>query len=234
MLGKSNKVMRRSQVGFTIVELLAVMAVSAILFALVAGTAGKIQKAAQNTGCVANLRSIGSAIAQYANDHDGYLPGPSYGNMPSTYSYSLNGDNVLTAYLAPYLDCPPQENSVSHACPVMLCPAFKYKTSLPASQWNRARSYAPVYQLSGVTLSGGVVPSPWGRPATPGLNMNSSPLKLATIASLVKPSATWAIMDADSLSGIGGEGLSPVPVHSGHWNRLYFDFHVESTPTAAP
>jgi len=226
--------MHTSRRAFTLVELCTTICILAILCALISGGLGNIRKAGENAGCVSNLRAIGAAVSLYASDHDGALPGPAYGNMPATYSYSLNGPYTLTTYLAPYLDCPAQENTTQHTCPTMICPAFKYRNVLPSSQWVRARSYTPVYQLTGVTLPGGMLPNPWGRPATAGLNMNDTPLKLATVATLVKPSATWMIMDADVTSNIGGDGLAPKPVHGTHWNRLYFDFHVEATSNPKP
>lgn len=219
---------------FTVVELVVVVAIGSILIALIAGASNRVRLMSDNIGCVSNLRSIGLAIVSYAGDHDGYLPGPSYGSMPATYAYSLSGPYVLPVYLAPYLGSPTMENAVPHTCGTFLCPAYKYKKVLPAAQWNRARSYTAVYQLPQVQLSGGLMASPWGRPESPGLNMNSMPLKLSILSTLVNPSTAWAIMDADASANLGGDGLSPTPVHSKHWNRLYFDFHVEATPTQAP
>jgi prepilin-type N-terminal cleavage/methylation domain-containing protein len=224
---------RGARTAFTLIEVMAVIAILAVLVSVSLLGVREIKIRALNTKCVANLRSIGLAIGCYAADHGGQVPGPCYGSIPATYSNALNGPYVLTVYLTGYLDAAPQENSLPHFCPAMLCPAFDYKDTLIESQWDKARSYELVYQLSGVALPGGEVPSPWGRPQTPGLNMNTRPMKLMTIAELVNPATTWAVKDADA-STSGGVGLSPEPVHGGHWNRLYFDFHVAATSGGLP
>ncbi|OFX16276.1 MAG: hypothetical protein A2Z18_10360 [Armatimonadetes bacterium RBG_16_58_9] len=63
--------------GFTIVELLVVVAIIAILAAMIMPVLLQAQEAAQMRTCASNLRQLGQAITQYIDDSDGFgLPTP--------------------------------------------------------------------------------------------------------------------------------------------------------------
>lgn len=64
----------RTRIGFTLVELLVVIAVVAILSSVLMPVFGRARAAARSTACVSNLRQIGQAFAMYAQDWDGSLP----------------------------------------------------------------------------------------------------------------------------------------------------------------
>lgn len=57
--------------GFTLIEMLAVIAIVAILAGLLASAAMSSRRAALETGDISNLRQIGQAQAIYTTDHDG-------------------------------------------------------------------------------------------------------------------------------------------------------------------
>ena len=59
---------------FTLIELLAVMAVIALLAALMLPTIGRAVEKGRTLSCLANLRSLGMAMTFYAGDHDGWMP----------------------------------------------------------------------------------------------------------------------------------------------------------------
>lgn len=59
--------------GFTIVELLAVIAIISILVVMIAGSLDLIRKKAGAATCLGNLRQIAAASALYASDNDGYI-----------------------------------------------------------------------------------------------------------------------------------------------------------------
>jgi prepilin-type N-terminal cleavage/methylation domain-containing protein len=66
--------------GFTLVELLAVIAIILILVALLFPAAGHARAMALDAVCKSNLHHIGLAMPQFALDHDGVLPAGSVGS----------------------------------------------------------------------------------------------------------------------------------------------------------
>ena len=78
--------------GFTLVELLVVIAIIAVLIAILLPILGKAKQAAQRTACMSNVRQLTTAFRMYTEDNKGFLPmgwpdspqsGPS--NVPGTY-----------------------------------------------------------------------------------------------------------------------------------------------------
>ena len=65
--------------GFTLVELLVVLAIIAILAALLMPAFGRAREAARQTECRNNLKEFGRAMNMYSSDHDQNLP--QYNNM---------------------------------------------------------------------------------------------------------------------------------------------------------
>ncbi len=64
----------RTRKGFTLVELLVVIAVVAILSSILMPVFGRARAAARSTACVSNLHQIGQAFMLYVQDWDGNLP----------------------------------------------------------------------------------------------------------------------------------------------------------------
>src|SRR5262249_49244307 len=64
----------RARSGFTLVELLVVVAVIGVLAALLLPTLAQARESARRTACASNLRQIGMALRVYVDDHDGLYP----------------------------------------------------------------------------------------------------------------------------------------------------------------
>jgi prepilin-type N-terminal cleavage/methylation domain-containing protein/prepilin-type processing-associated H-X9-DG protein len=72
--------MRRKS-GFTLVELLIVIAIIAILAAILFPVFNNARKKALQTSCTANLQQLGTAMRMYAQDYDDQFPFALYGDV---------------------------------------------------------------------------------------------------------------------------------------------------------
>lgn len=63
-----------SRRAFTLVELIAVMAIVALLVSLAIPEVQRFLERARSTACAGNLRGIGLAVRNYINDNDGTFP----------------------------------------------------------------------------------------------------------------------------------------------------------------
>lgn len=60
--------------GFTLVELLVVVAIVALLVAILLPALAGAREAAKAVQCLSNLRTAGQAVVMYQNDNDGHFP----------------------------------------------------------------------------------------------------------------------------------------------------------------
>ncbi|HEX8913415.1 MAG TPA: prepilin-type N-terminal cleavage/methylation domain-containing protein, partial [Humisphaera sp.] len=59
--------------GFTLVEVIIVIGIIAVLIAILLPTLSTVRELAKTTACLSNLRQIGTAAVNYAQQNDGYL-----------------------------------------------------------------------------------------------------------------------------------------------------------------
>lgn len=64
----------KKQHGYTLIEILFVVAIIAILAALVFTVAGKMSEQSKLAGCTTNLKTIAQAVHLYSVEHDNFLP----------------------------------------------------------------------------------------------------------------------------------------------------------------
>jgi prepilin-type processing-associated H-X9-DG protein/prepilin-type N-terminal cleavage/methylation domain-containing protein len=121
--------------GFTLVELLSVISIVAILFALVSVSYPKVTAASKSAKCLSNMRQIGVATLAYANDNDQSLP---------TWKTTSVQNPSIGVKLAPYLDVKAVSDGSpqNQVCGVWKCPVDPRPLIVNAATGRFARSYS--------------------------------------------------------------------------------------------
>lgn len=119
---------RRNLEGFSLVSILAVLAIVATLAAMVMATAPRMLQVGNKTKCLANLRQIGLANINFANDNDGLIAA---GSVYGSYWY--------WDQLPGYLD---GTSNVNEYNPVFICPSDS------TQGWGEPRVSAPIMRRS--------------------------------------------------------------------------------------
>ena len=115
-----------SRKGFTLVELLVVIAVIAVLAALLLPVLAHAKEKARSTQCLGNLRQWGLAFRLYADDHEDFLPRRGQGIMVLA---QIDRPEDWFNALPPYFGLPAFSQMVTnnskpapHSVSVFICP----------------------------------------------------------------------------------------------------------------
>lgn len=191
--------------GFTLIEMLVVIAIIALLVAIITPAVNKGIRSARNSACKSNLHQIGLAIAAYSADHKGKLPSTGfYGISPYYNRDQRNFPNSLLEYLnlkpASTWSTSPDLCSVAK---VFDCPGYKGPIN--------GKCYV---LLKSVENNEGENVNPWGNIAGPTGNLSSQPYSIDDF-----PTDTVAIRDLD---------FGNLVNHLDHRNALFFDLSVRT------
>lgn len=203
-----------SRGGFTLIEMLVVIAIMALLAALLVPSVTRALRRGVSQTCLSNLRQNGQAIDLYIEDHDGYWPThPSSNGIWASQTAKVSTDNKQLRYhLSPYLGT---KGATLKYEPTFLCPG----TSRLPSRYKDNVQYLANHSAS---LGGRSREDVWGYP-----DNGQIPKKR-----IEAPSTEWLLMDVDQVHfsinpGWGNYAdFAPYPGHYDRWNTLYFDLHV--------
>ena len=166
---------------FTLVEILVVIAVVTVLAGLSLSVFGSVQKRADRTVALSQMRQISAGINLYAADHNNRYPGPLWpGQIPLT-DPTQNGRLVVV--LAPYLGI--NVTATPQLVPLFIPPA--YRKAEPPTFLASARTY--VMNMAVPAATGGIL-NPWGNITVAG----EAPIVMGLV-----PITAWAFSDADQL-----------------------------------
>lgn len=211
---------RRS--AFTLVELLAVIAIVGVLAAIVITSVGRVRETARGQTCLNNLRQIAAGMMLYAADNKGVLPA-------SNTSTSINDQRTLWGYalwLYIYGDVNSFRQNFVGGAPnslIMGSPVYEGITE------NVFRCPSTMLDLNGLP---GTTPlaSRFSYGYNTGSNDTADRTRAIRLNTIATPARTVAVVESSAPYGYRNAylsywGLAP---HRGAANFLFFDGHVRS------
>jgi len=154
----------RSELAFTLVELLVVVAIIGVLASLLLPAISKAPAKAKRIKCVSNLRQIGIAFHTFAADHEQLFPmqvpiadGGSLEFVPTSQTYrhfQVMSNNLETPRI---LICPADTRQPADDWPALLNPNVSYFVGLASGFTNPASILAGDRNITTVGTTGGPV-----------------------------------------------------------------------------
>jgi len=207
-----------SERGFTLLELLAVVAIFTALATLGLGVGGRALKEADQADSVARLRTLSNAIHLYAGEHDQVLPGPLWPGQVMLYDATRDGR--LVRDLAEYLNV---ESKTRPYLVDRMIPSA-YRKAMRGTKMEDARIYI---MNTGVVMEG-QTNQPFGSLTS---NPIVAPMKLTALRPLADKE-NWMLCEADRLqpyvTTAPWKASTPaLPVHDGRRALVRFDGSVD-------
>ncbi len=230
---KANKI----RLAFTLIELLVVIAIIAILAAILFPVFGRARENARRSSCQSNMKQLGLAMTQYAQDYDERYVGV------NRYNASTLSDTPWDKAIQPYMGM--QVDMNNGAALILQCPSdtlMRYSAANAVPNQSR-RSYAMVARSDGSQFGGPLVVNPTLGNYWEGRVVSAIPSPSSTLMIAENPNpnnrvngSNQAGLDAPDDQDAGYSGTNPTPynwpgvaapIHFEGWNYLFVDGHVK-------
>ncbi|MCA9255146.1 MAG: type II secretion system protein [Phycisphaerales bacterium] len=177
----------RQHAGFTLLELLVVMAIVAILLSLLLPALSTARREGMSVSCGSKLRELGHSLAMYASDYEGRMMPAAYwsfatiGTGPVVYWWGTNESTIVDherGFVWPYLQSRLERSGI-YEC--------------PEQPWG---SYLPQGAAGGVTSTYGYNGYYLSPEYTPGWGFQIAGRRWQSMSSVRDPSRVFAFGDA--------------------------------------
>jgi prepilin-type N-terminal cleavage/methylation domain-containing protein len=199
----------RAGLGFTLLELLVVIAVIAILASLLFPSLSRAKAKARLAQCTSNLRQWGLAYRQYADDNEDCLPRRGQGVKPLS---QIDRPEDWFNALPPYLKLPTYQQLFTNA--QRLTPQSQSVFVCPSATDPGSNHFLPY----GMNMN----LCPWG---------NSGSTDLTKLSDVAHPAQVVALADAPgpySATYPSKNPYTPIPRHADRVNLLFLMGNVQS------
>lgn len=199
--------LRKEREGFTLIEILVVIAIVAILAAILFPVFARARENARRSSCASNLKQLALSVLQYAMDNDGRL-------VP----YSLGSDESRLDPIQPYI-----KNRQIVYCPN----APRFTNTTP-------NAYATHYGFPAITSTAVICAVPYNAttPVTTAMDSVPNASLTALLAETYYPYSNYYETRGWGFSAFHAWTGTALPLcmmdrHMGGGNYAYFDGHVK-------